>query len=108
MANRGELAQQFLSLQTDGKTDDAIAMLADDVVASNPMTGMQTGKPAVEAGIRNQPAGSGGFTIDWGAPAVDGDTVSIVGTGSPFGPIKITLGFNGSDQINKLDIGLGG
>jgi hypothetical protein len=106
MADRGALAQKFMSLQEEGKTDDAIAMLADDVVASNPMTGTQTGKPAVEAGIRSQPGG-GGMGITWGAPDVSGDTVTIVGTGSPFGPIKITMGFNGSDQINKLDIGLG-
>ena len=107
MGDRAALATKFMSLQEEGKTDDALAMLADDVVASNPMTGTQTGKPAVEAGIRSQPAG-GSMGITWGAPAVDGDIVSIVGTGSPFGPIKITMGFNGSDQINKIDIGLGG
>src|SRR4051812_11898083 len=62
------------------QTDDAIAMLADDVVSSNPMTGTQTGKAAVEAGIRGQPAGGGGFNITWGEPMVEGNTVSIVGT----------------------------
>lgn len=106
MADRSELAQKFMGLQEAGKTDDAIAMLADDVVASNPMTGTQTGKPAVEAGIRSQPGG-GGMGITWGAPVVDGDIIAIVGTGSPFGPIKISIGFNASDQINKIDIGLG-
>ena len=106
MANRSDLAKQFMSLQADGKTDDAIAMLADDVVASNPMTGTQTGKPAVEAGIRSQPAGGGGMTITWGEPAVDGDVAHGRRAGSPFGPIKIILGFNASDQINKIDIGL--
>lgn len=106
MGDRAALAQQFMSLQEAGKTDDVIAMLADDVVASNPMTGSQTGKPAVEAGLRSQPQGNA-MGITWGAPAVDGDVVTIVGTGSPFGPIKITMGFNASDQINKIDIGLG-
>jgi hypothetical protein len=106
MATRSELAQQFMDLQRDGQTDDAVAMLADDVVASNPMSGAQTGKPAVEAGMRGQPNGGGGFNITWGEPALEGDTVSIVGTGSPFGPIKILIGFNGDDQINKIEVGL--
>jgi hypothetical protein len=106
MADRSELAKKFMALQADGKTDDAIAMLADDVVASNPMTGTQTGKAAVEGGIRTQPAGGGGFTIDWQEPTVEGDTATIIGTGSPFGPIKVVIGFNGSDQVNKIDIGL--
>lgn len=106
MADRKALAQQFMKLQQEQKTDEAVAMLAEDVTASNPMTGVQTGKAAVEAGIRSQPAGGGGFTIDWQEPTEEGDTVSIIGTGSPFGPIKIQLGFNAQDQINKIDIGL--
>jgi hypothetical protein len=106
MGDRAEIAQKFMSLQEAGKTDDVIALLADDVVASNPMTGTQSGKPAVEAGIRSQPQGNA-MGITWGAPTIDGDTATIVGTGSPFGPIKLVLGFNASDQINKIDIGLG-
>jgi hypothetical protein len=83
-------------------------MLAEDVVATNPMTGTQTGKAAVEAGIRNRPAGGGGAgDISWSEPAEDGGDIKIVGTGSPFGPIRILLGFDGSDKINKIDIGLG-
>jgi hypothetical protein len=107
MASKSDLAKQFMSLTEAGKTDDVVAMLAEDVVASNPMTGTQTGKAAVEAGIRSQPAGNA-MGIVWGDPTVDGDVATIVGTGSPFGPIKLVVGFNGSDQINKIDIGLGG
>jgi hypothetical protein len=36
----------------------------------------------------------------------DGEGMKIVGTGSPCGPIKIVLSFNGDDQINKIDAGL--
>lgn len=106
MADRKALAQQFMQLQQDRKIDEAAAMLADDVTASNPMTGVQTGKANVEAGMRSQPAGGGGFTIEWQEPTEEGDVVSIVGTGSPFGPIKIQIGFNESDKVNKIDIGL--
>jgi hypothetical protein len=106
VADRKALAQQFMQLQQDQKIDDAVAMLADDVTSTNPMTGTATGKANVEAGMRSQPAGGGGFNIEWQEPTVDGDVVSIVGTGSPFGPIKIQIGFNAEDKVNKIDIGL--
>ncbi len=106
MADRLGLAKRYIQLQTDGKIDEAVAMLAEDVVASNPMTGTQTGKAAVEAGIRNRPAGGGGMQLQWSEPEAEGDAVKIVATGAPFGPIKITLGFNDQDQINKIDVGL--
>ena len=106
MADRKELAQQYMALQRGGKIEEALAMLTDDVVASNPMTGTQTGKAAVEAGIRNRPAGAAGANIEWSEPVDEGDTVKIVGTGSPFGPIRILVGFNTDDKINKIDIGL--
>ncbi len=106
MPSRVELARRQMELMSDGKMDEALAMLADDVVASNPMTGTLTGKAAVEASIRNRPGGMGGGNIQWSDPVEEGDTVKIIGTGSPFGSIKIALGFNASDQINKIDIGL--
>jgi hypothetical protein len=96
-----------MELQRDNKIDESLAMLADDVVATNPMTGTQTGKAAVEAGIRNRPQGGGAGDITWSEPAEEGSDIKIVGTGSPFGPIRILLGFDGSDKINKIDIGLG-
>jgi hypothetical protein len=104
VGNRIDLAKKFMEAQRDNKPDDAIAMLADDVTSSNPMTGTQSGKAAVEAGMRNQPPAP--FEIQWGEPQENGDEVKVVGEGSPFGPIQIVLGFNGSDQINKIDIGL--
>ena len=107
MASRVELTRQFMELLRAGKVGEAVAMLSDDVVASNPMTGAQTGKAAVEAGIRNSPGGGGAAGIQWSNPEEEGDTVKIIGTGSPFGPIKIVVGFDASDQINKFDIGLG-
>lgn len=105
MADRIALARQYLQLQRDGKIDEAVAMLADDVVASNPMTGTQTGKAAVEAGIRSRPAG-GGMQLQWSEPELEGDSVKIVATGAPFGPIKVVLGFNDEDKINRIDVGL--
>ncbi|MEX2245428.1 MAG: nuclear transport factor 2 family protein [Dehalococcoidia bacterium] len=107
MASKIDLARDFMALQRDGKLDDAVAMLADDVVSTNPMTGTATGKAAVEAGMRNRPAGAGGMELTWSEPEADGDTVKIIGTGSPFGPIKVVVGFDGTDKVNKIDIGLG-
>ena len=106
MASRAELARQFMELLRGGKVDEAVAMLADDVVASNPMTGTQTGKAAVEAGIRNRQPGAWAANTQSSDPEEEGDTVKIIGAGSPHGPIKIVVGFNASDQINRLDTGL--
>ncbi|HXF50916.1 MAG TPA: nuclear transport factor 2 family protein [Dehalococcoidia bacterium] len=105
MGDRIALARRYLELQRDGKIDEAVAMLADDVVSSNPMTGTQTGKAAVEAGIRNRPAG-GGMQLQWSEPELEGDNVKIVATGAPFGPIKVVLGFNDEDKINRIEVGL--
>jgi hypothetical protein len=93
-----------MQFQADQKTDESMAMLADDVVMSNPMSGTISGKAALQAAMANRPAGQ--MNINWGEPEEDGDAVKVVGTGSPFGPVKIVLGFNASDQINKIDIGL--
>jgi hypothetical protein len=106
MADRTDLAKQFMALSSDRKFDDISALLADDVVASNPMTGAVSGKDAVMAGKRSQPE-MPGMTITWSDPQVEGDSASSVGTGLPFGPIKMTLGFNGDDKINKIDIAMG-
>lgn len=108
MADRIQTARNYLEFQRDGKVDEAVALLADDVVLSNPMTGTVTGKVAAEQSIRNRPAGGGGAgNITWREPVEDGENVKIVGDGSPFGPIRILVSFNDSDQISKVDIGLG-
>ena len=108
MASRLEIAKQYLELQQERKIDEMLGMLADDVSMSSPMTGTISGKPALEQTVRNSPMGGGGAmgNISWADPVQDGDGMKIVGTGSPFGPIKIVLSFNGDDQINKIDAGL--
>lgn len=106
MASRKDLARQYMELVRDSKIDEALGMLADDIVTSNPMTGTQTGKEAVGNAMRNRPAGGGGANIQWSEPEEEGYTVKIVGTGSPFGPIRIVVGFNDQDQISRIDIGM--
>ncbi len=108
MADRIALARTYLEAQRDGKIDDAVAMLADDVVMSNPMTGTTTGKAAAEQGLRNRPGGGGGgMQINWREPEITADGVKVVGDGSPFGPIRILMSFNDQEKIAKVDIGLG-
>jgi hypothetical protein len=107
MADRTELAKQFMALSADRKFDEVGAMLSDDVVASNPMTGAVSGKDAVMTGMRSQPE-MPGMTINWSDPTIDGDNASSIGTGLPFGPIKMTLTFNSDDKVCKIDIGMGG
>lgn len=107
MADRTEIAKSYMALQGAGDVDGAVALLSDDVVISNPMSGTTTGKAAAEAGMRNRPAGGAAGGITWRDPVADGDNVKIVGDGSPFGPVRILISFTGEDKISKVDIGLG-
>jgi hypothetical protein len=107
VANRTDLFTRFMTLQFGGKLDDAIAMLADDVVLTDPMTGTATGKDAVAAVMRSRPPGASDMQLTWSAPETNGDTVKIIGSGSPFGPLNVVVRFDGADRINKIDIGLG-
>jgi hypothetical protein len=107
MADRIEIAKSYMALQGAGDVDGAVALLADDVVISNPMSGTTTGKDAAAAGMRNRPAGGAAGGITWRDPVADGDNVKIVGDGSPFGPVRILIAFTGEDKISKVDIGLG-
>ncbi len=109
MASRVELTKQYMDMMRDQKMEDMLDLLADDVTMSNPMTGTTTGKDALKQQMENRPAGGAGGgmgNITWSDPEEEGDNVKILGTGSPFGTIKIVLSFNDEDKINKIDAGL--
>ncbi len=107
MASRTDLARQFLEHQRNREVDKAVAMLAEDVVATNPIQGTASGKAAVEERMRAGPPGGGGaMQITWSEPQEEGDTVTLLGSGSPFGTIKVVLTFNASDQISRIEAGL--
>jgi hypothetical protein len=105
MPSRIDLFNTFMTQQVEGRLDDAIAMLADDVVMSEPMTGTSAGKAAVEKVMRGRPPGGGDTGLTWSEPSMEGDTVTVLGSGGPF-PVKVVVGFDGADKINKIDIGL--
>jgi hypothetical protein len=46
------------------------------------------------------------MNLTWSDPEEEGDTVKVLGTGSPFGTIKMVLTFNPEDKISKIDAGL--
>jgi hypothetical protein len=106
MVDRIELFNQFMTHQVEGRLDDAIAMLADDVVLSDPMSGTSTGKAAVETTMRGRPPGGGDMGITWSEPEIEGDSVKVVGSGAPF-PIVVMVDFDAADKIKKIDIGAG-
>jgi hypothetical protein len=54
--------------------------------------------------MRSRPPG-GDTGLTWSEPAMEGDAVTLVGTGSPF-PIKVVVAFDGSDKIKKIDVGV--
>src|SRR3990172_8733515 len=101
MADRLEIAKNYMALQGAGDVDGAVALLADDVTISNPMTGTTTGKDAAAAGMRNRPAGGGAPGVTWREPVAAG------GNATPFGPVRILISFTGDDKIQRVDIGLG-
>jgi hypothetical protein len=104
---RAGLASQYLALQREDKIDDMLALMAEDVSFVLPMAGATEGKPAVEKQLRSRPAGERLSRLDWGEPAEDGDTVTLVGTGGQFGAIRLMLTFNAEDQVAKVEVGLG-
>ncbi len=109
MEDRIELARQYMEHQREGRFDELIAELAEDVAMTSPMTGTISGKDAVSEQIRQMPIGGGDSpmgTIAWQEPEAEGDDVKILGTGSPMGTLKIQLGFNGDDKVNKIQMGL--
>ena len=110
MATRIELTKQYMEYQRDQKIDELIGVLANDVTMSSPMTGSISGKDAVAEQINNMPIGRGGDgpmgNITWQDPEAVGDDVKVLGTGSPMGTLKIQLGFNDDDLINKIELGL--
>lgn len=121
MADRKELARQYVARLSDGKIDEAVAMLAAGVVATSLTTPERKGRAAVEAAIRGVPAGTvalvlaeyGGISsvvgaaLTWSEPVEEDGAVKVVGTGSPYGPVRIRLAFNAAGKINRIDTGLG-
>lgn len=110
MASRIELVKQYMALQSEQNVDELLALVADDVIMSNPMTGTINGKEALAEQMKNRPMGGGGNSpmgnITWSDPEEDGDDVKVLGTGGSFGTLKILLGFNDDDKINKIEAGL--
>ena len=110
MASKIELVKQYVAFQTEQKLDELLEMLADDVTMSSPMTGTVAGKDALAELLKNQPMGGGGDgpmgNITWLDPEQEGDEVKVLGTGSSFGTLKIVVGFNDDDKINKIEAGL--
>src|SRR3989304_2235521 len=106
MPSRVDLARQFMDYQRDREVDKAVAMLAGDVVSTNPLQGTVSGKAAVEERMRAGPPGGGAMQLTWSEPQESGDTVTLLGSGSPFGTIKVVLTFNAADQISRIEAGL--
>ncbi len=110
MASRIELVKQYMAFQNEQKLDELLEMLADDVTMSNPMTGTINGKDALAEQMKNRPMGGGGNSpmgnVTWSDPEEEGDDVKVLGTGGSFGTLKILLGFNDDDEINKIEAGL--
>ena len=104
MANRIDLFREFMTRQTEGRLDDAVAMLADDVVMNEQMTGTSTGKATVEAVRRGRPPG-GDPGRTWSEPEEDGDTVTLIGSGGPV-QMAVVVSFNAADKIRSIDIGV--
>jgi hypothetical protein len=105
--SRAGIAKRYLDLQHERKFDELLELLADDVSVTLPMAGTVKGKQAVGNQLRTRNQGDGPqHTIEWGDPQETGDTVKVIGTGSPFGPVQIVFAFNADDKIGNVDVGL--
>ncbi len=102
--SRIELAQKYLAFQRKRNIDGVVAMMADDVELIVPVAGAVSGKDAVEQLLRARPQAGGGDLL-WADPATEGDTVAIIGTGSPFGPVRLRLTFDSEDKLSKIELG---
>ncbi|MEX2160225.1 MAG: nuclear transport factor 2 family protein [Dehalococcoidia bacterium] len=107
MATKSEIARQYLDLQRKMKFDDVLELVADDVAVTTPGAGTVSGKAAAGKQMKERAArGGGSAEIQWGDPEEDGNTVQVIGTGSPFGPVKIVFEFAPDEKIAKVDVGL--
>jgi hypothetical protein len=103
--SRAEIAKRYLALQHEQKFDELLELLAEDVSVTLPMAGTVKGKAAVGEQLRARPGG-GQHNIEWGDAQEDGESVTIVGTGSPFGPVQIAFAFDAENKIAKVEVGL--
>ncbi len=102
--SRTDLARQYISFQRKRNVDELVAMMADDVELIMPIVGTVSGKDAVEQLFRARPA-AGGADLIWSEPSEEGEAVSMVGTGGPFGPVRLRLSFDAESKLSKVELG---
>jgi hypothetical protein len=102
--SRSDLVRAYLSFTRKRDVDGILGLMAEDVELVVPVIGTVSGKPAVEQVLRARPGAAGGDLI-WAEPVTEGDTVSIVGAGGPFGPLRLRLTFNTDDKLARIELG---
>ena len=102
--SRADLARRYLAHQRERNVDELVAMMAGDVELIMPMLGTVSGKDAVEQLFRNRPA-AGGADLIWSDLTEQGETVTVVGTGGPFGPVRLLLAFNAANKLTRVELG---
>lgn len=107
MSERTDLATKYGELVGERKFDEALAMLSDDVSLTAPMMGTINGKAGVAEALKRMPSGGGGPALTWSEPVEEGNTVSSVASGSPFGAFKFAMSFASDNKINKIVISMG-
>ncbi len=103
MASKIELAKQYVTLRQEGKVEEMISLLAEDVVLAHPVAGTISGKTAVAQQLRARPGG--GSNVTWSDPEEAEGGVQVIGTGGQFGPIRVLLTFADDDKISKIELG---
>ena len=101
-----DIVRRYIAARRDGRIEDALAFVAEDIVLINPVIGTFTGKAAVAKFWRVSPGGGARpENLTFSEPAIEGEIVRLPGV-SPFGPIRILFSFNAADEITRIDIGL--
>jgi hypothetical protein len=109
-ASRVQLAQRYLEAEAAQKGDDLEALLAPDAVMVT-MRGELAGAKAIADRLR-YPSGPGSGMMGrlvWGTPVQEGDVVRVTGKPSmpnaPFPGLTLTLAFDESDRIRRIELG---
>jgi hypothetical protein len=111
--SRVQLAQKYIDAEITGDADGVEALLAPDAVMAS-MRGDTAGARAIGDRLRN-PSGPGAGMMgrmQWGPPLQEGDKVSIQGKASTpnpmFSGMTLTLTFNGSNKISRIEMSRAG
>lgn len=105
-----EAVRRYLRYEREGRIDEIMRMVSEDIALDTPATGPVVGKEDVgnllrfRYGVRRRAIETGApmHEISWGQPEETGDTVQIVASVGHTGTIRISWAFNSENKIRSM------